>query len=561
MIAAIYARKSTDQNGVADEGRSVTRQIEHAKVYAQRKGWVVADEHIYVDDGISGAEFANRPGFLRLMNALKPRPGFQVLVMSEESRLGREAIETAYALKQLVTAGVRVFFYLEDRERTLNSPIEKAMLSLQTMADEMEREKARQRTYDAMQRKARVGHVTGGRCFGYDNVEIRDETGRRVRVERRINDTEAAVVRQIFERSARGEGIVTVAKQLNAAGEGAPRAQQGRPCAWCSSSVREILHRELYHGVIVWNRTRKRNPWGQSRRSTKPTEEWIRVDAPELRIVDEPLWQAVQARLETARQSYLRGTNGQLWGRPAEGFESKYLLTGLIRCAVCGGSVYVKSRSHGRRRAFFYGCTSYHLRGRAVCANGIEVAMEPTNRLVLDAFESDILRPEHVERVIRGVVARLRPSVEDRESRRAALRAELIMVERELERLTAAITAGGELAPLVTALKARETRRQMLKRELASLGAVDDVDVHQLETEARRRLTEWRDLLQLDVVPKSRQMLKKLLAEPLRARPIEDGSMRGWELTGRGSFGKLLAGLLVANTVASPTGFEPVFWP
>jgi len=70
----------------------VTRQIEHAKVYAQRKGWVVADEHVYVDDGISGAEFANRPGFLRLMNALKPRPPFQVLIMSEESRLGREAI-------------------------------------------------------------------------------------------------------------------------------------------------------------------------------------------------------------------------------------------------------------------------------------------------------------------------------------------------------------------------------------------------------------------------------------------------------------------------------------
>jgi hypothetical protein len=65
------------------------------------------------------------------------------------------------------------------------------------------------------------------------------------------------------------------------------------------------------------------------------------------------------------------------------------------------------------------------------------------------------------------------------------------------------------------------------------LGAVEEVDVPQLETEARRRLTEWRDLLQLDVVPKSRQMLKKLLAEPLRARPIEDGGTRGWELTGR----------------------------
>jgi DNA invertase Pin-like site-specific DNA recombinase len=66
--------------------------------------------HVYVDDGISGAEFNNRPGFVRLMNAVKPRPAFQVLIMSEESRLGREAIETAYALKQLITANVRVWF-------------------------------------------------------------------------------------------------------------------------------------------------------------------------------------------------------------------------------------------------------------------------------------------------------------------------------------------------------------------------------------------------------------------------------------------------------------------
>jgi DNA invertase Pin-like site-specific DNA recombinase len=115
------------------------------------------------------------------MNALKPRPRFQVLVMSEESRLGREAIETAYALKQLVQAGVRIFFYLEDRERTLDSPTDKIMLSLTAFADELEREKARQRTYDAMIRKARAGYVTGGRVFGYDNVEILSASGARSR--------------------------------------------------------------------------------------------------------------------------------------------------------------------------------------------------------------------------------------------------------------------------------------------------------------------------------------------------------------------------------------------
>jgi DNA invertase Pin-like site-specific DNA recombinase len=117
MIAAIYARKSTEQAGVGDEEKSVTRQIEHAKGYAARKGWTVVEEHLCIEDGISGAEFVKRPGFLRLMNALKPRALFDVLIMSEESRLGREQIETAYALKQIMDAGVRVFF-LSRRPRT-----------------------------------------------------------------------------------------------------------------------------------------------------------------------------------------------------------------------------------------------------------------------------------------------------------------------------------------------------------------------------------------------------------------------------------------------------------
>src|SRR4029079_16741384 len=135
--------------------------------------------------------------------------------MSEESRLGREQIETAYALKQITDAGVRVFFYLEDRERTLDSALDKVMLSLTGFASEMERERAKQRTYDAMVRKARAGHVTGGRLFGYDQVEIIGADGRRSHVERRVNEAEACVIRDIFERSASGEGLKSITKALN----------------------------------------------------------------------------------------------------------------------------------------------------------------------------------------------------------------------------------------------------------------------------------------------------------------------------------------------------------
>ena len=73
-----------------------------------------------------------------------------------------------------------------------------------TFAADLEREKAQQRTYDAMARKAKAGHVTGGRLFGYDNIDVRDASGQRSHVERRINETEAAVIRRIFAALRRG---------------------------------------------------------------------------------------------------------------------------------------------------------------------------------------------------------------------------------------------------------------------------------------------------------------------------------------------------------------------
>ena len=100
---------------MSDPGNSDRRSL-------HSQNFLAVVETCIVDDGVSGAEFSNRPGFVRLMAALKPRAQFQVLIMSGKSRLGRESIETAYALKQLITAGVRVFFCLEDRERRSTPP-------------------------------------------------------------------------------------------------------------------------------------------------------------------------------------------------------------------------------------------------------------------------------------------------------------------------------------------------------------------------------------------------------------------------------------------------------
>ena len=557
MIAAVYARKSTEQNGVADEVKSVTRQIERAKAYARGKGWVVAEDCIYRDDGVSGAEFAKRAGLARLMNALTPRPPFGALIMMEESRLGREQIETAYLLKQIIRAGVRVFFYLDDRERTLDSALDKVMLSLTNFASDVEREKARQRTRDTMEQKAKAGHVTGGRVFGYDNVEERTADGKRLHVKRVINDTEAAVVRRIFEACGRGAGFRRIAHDLNAAGFPAPRPSKGGPRGWTPSTVRDVLYRELYRGVIVWNRTQKRDAWGQKRPQRRPEREWLHIAAPDLRIIAEELWQAAHEWLRGSRETYLRSTAGRLWGRPSNGIESKYLLTGMAVCGRCGGALTARSRSHGKRRGLFYHCLTNVQRGRAVCDNDLVVPVKDADVAVLTTLEDDALRPEVMAAALHEAVARLTVPRDEQEAERERLRRELRRLETELARLTEALVSGGsDLPSLVAAVREREARRSGVERGLAELEQLDEVrglDVHRVEQVLRAKLADWRGLLLRNVM-QARQALRSLVPERLRFTPKGDGEEAFYVFEGTAVLDRFLSGIVLPKALVAPTG-------
>jgi site-specific DNA recombinase len=557
VIAAIYARKSHDQN-VAEEAKSTTRQIEHAQAYAARHGWTVDAAHIYEDDGISGAEFANRPGFVRLMNALKPRAPFAALILSESSRLGREQFETGYALKQLSQAGVQCFSYLDDREIALDTATEKFMMSAATFGAELEREKARQRVTDTMTRKARAGHVTGGRLFGYDNVDVTGADGKRSHVERRINDAEAAIVRRIFDLSASGTGFTRIAKLLNAERAVCPRPMPGRPAGWAPSSVREVLYRTTYRGEVVWNATRKRDQWGQQKTSGRPEREWIRAAAPALRIVSDEVWNAAQARLRGIRAQLVTASSNGPGGRRkprARDIESSYLLSGFARCAVCGGGLCVMSRTRngGQQREHFYGCLAHHKRGAAVCGNGLTLPMDRVDAAVLGTLASDVLRPALVMEIVDVALEALRPQT--RAADVAGMRSSLQRVDREVDRLTEAIAAGGQLSPLLEALKVRQARRETLAASLTAREAFDGRRFTRtsIEAQVRVRVADWRAKLTASVAD-TRQLLREVLAGPLRFTP----DARTYRFEGDAAIGRLLTGMVgLATFVVRPGGFEP----
>jgi site-specific DNA recombinase len=562
MIAAIYARKSTDQHGVAAEARSVTRQVDGARDYAKQRGWAVQDEHVYLDDGISGAEFKNRPGFVRLMNALTPRAPFDVLVVSELSRLGREQLETGYALKQLSQAGVTVYSSLEDREILLDTPTEKFLMSAVNFAAEIEREKARQRTYDALARKAKAGHVTGGRVFGYDNVPVEvtgpDGTHYRSHVDRRVNEEESAVVLRIFALYAQGYGYTSIAKTLNAEGALAPRPQQRRPSGWSPSSIREVLYRPLYRGQLVWNQTQKRNKWGMVEQRPRPRKEWLSVRVDHLQIVSDDQWQAVQRRLAGTRKRSLRSSGGRLLGRPP-GEGAKHLLAGLATCSCCGASMEARSRRHGRQRVVFYGCSAYHRKGKSVCANALTLPAAVLEEAVLGAVEDVLLAPGVVEAALDRAAARLvGDSSEDRLSK---LKTEIDRLQAELARLVEAVASGvGESAELIAAVQDRTRRRDALQASVEALGRIgsDWTMPGTVRRDLARRLATWKSLLRRHA-PQGQQILKKLIDGRLLMTPCRNETPANYRFEGTGTLVGLLAGL-VPHKVASPRGFEPVFW-
>ncbi len=577
MIAAIYARKSTEQTGVSEDAKSVARQVAHAKVYAEKKGWTVPEELIFVDDGISGAEFGDRrPGLDRLLAQLKPRPPFRVLVISELSRLGRETFGVPALLKALDCAGVSVHCYLDGKAVSLDTPMDKLMIQVNGFSDEHHRVKTAERVHDTMTLKAHAGQVTGGRCFGYQNVDVLaptpDAHGRPIRlyVERRIDEAQAEVVRKMFRRYAEGQGFATIARALNDEGAPCPRPNAGHPTGWAPSSVRQVLLRHIYRGEIVWNQTKKRDKWGQRRQRRRDESEWLRTPAEHLRIVSEDLWHAVQHRLRDVRASYLRGTGGLLMGRPLNGIESKYLLTGLAECMLCkpkddeagkGGSLTTRSRAHGRHRAHFYTCSTNHRRGGSKCANDLYLPMEATHRAIWESLKRDLFTPEVLLASVEKAIALAHEEEQAASApQEADVQAQLRSVEEELARLSTAIASGGDLPSLVSALKEREHRRAHLRQQVeARLAArqLGRVDLKGLERDLKAKIADWQKVLASigGNIRLARQLLRTLLAEKLHFTP--DLAAGTCSFVGRSTVGRILQGVTPSQTLVSPTGCFP----
>jgi site-specific DNA recombinase len=541
MIAAIYARKSTDEGDKAEDAKSVTRQVEHARAYAAKKGWVVAEAHIYVDDGLSGAlDETERPGLQALLTAAKSKPrSFDVLVVAADDRLAREQWLAAPILSRLHAAGLRLVYYQEQREADLSTATGKFMEAVRAYGSEFYRESQTRHMVDALRRKAKSGFVHGGRTFGYSNHRVDGH------VERVINPDEATVVVRVFTRYSEGVGLRGIARELNAERLPAPRPSKGGPAGWSPITIRDVIKRRLYIGEVV-------SRWSD--------DEVFRVERPDLRIIPRPLWDAVQQRRQQAAAIYLRSSGGKLWSKPANGVESHYLLTGMALCP-CGSPLTVRSRSHGRKRAFYYVCRAKLDKG-SVCDNTMALPLPITDSTILGYLEGILLHPDVIAEAIRRLT-QPDPTAEPPEQQRARLQRDLAQVERELANFTEAIAAGGAtMDTVLKGMKLREQRRVELQQTLAHLDRLTvapPLDFSELRPRITALLADWRGLAAKHVQA-TRQLLRKLLVGRITFSPDGPGIIR---FRGAGTLAPIIGMLELQGVpgLVAPTGFEPVFQP
>jgi len=344
---------------------------------------------------------------------------------------------------------------------------------------------------------------------------------------------------QIFEWSAAGWGIKRIADELNAAHPGL------RKRVWSSGGVRETLNNPLYRGVIVFGKTRQITTREGKHKVAVPEQDWVRVERPELRVVPEPLWKAVQRRKAEMFKRYERTAKGRLQGRPEMSLDAKHLLAGFCVCSVCGGRLVVWATSTKKANYRYLVCNRHRA---GTCGNKRSVPLEPLTQAIVSHFTKDVLTAEAIAKVAADLAADADSSPEQIAARRQKIEAEIARLDGRIEKWVDALGDGGSRS-LTERIKEAEGQQDALRVRLAQLDELQATVAKWTEAGHQDRiealLGDWQGAL-AGAPAVGRQILKKLLVGPIGVTSLFDNETRQWNHSywAEGTYGKAIWGAL-----------------
>lgn len=497
MRAALYCRVSTDEQ--LDNASLPTQEASCRAWCAERGHEVVA---VYADTA-SGTLW-ERPELQRLL-ADAQRGLFDLVVCYSTDRFSRDPEHLAALRVMLGMAGVELDCVTEPIPRDATGSL---VAFVRSWAASREWEQIRERTLRGKRARVERGLYPGAGpdLYGYEKDR---ESGTL-----RILEPEASVVRQVYEWAAEGVGTLEIVRRLNDAGIPPPSARKFRRTRpgspkWRPSQLRRILRDPRYCGEpVAW-----RYQYDREKRYTveRPRAEWIRLpDGTVPAIVDRVLWERVQRRLDVSRGEWQR--NRSEWRR--------YLLRGLIYCAVCGGRMYAECyRNRYGTRFLYYRCASRRRDGP--CGAGVVPALWIEGE-VWAAVRSFLVRPEVIEAVVESQLAgsdgELERAIEAAKARIARIDAGIDRLLRQA-RLSESIPWEAVERQVAEATRERRAEERLLAELEARLQAA------RLTRERARQLAEWARSVAANLDDMDFDERRKIL-EILGVRVIANG--RQW---------------------------------
>ncbi len=456
MNAAIYARYSSD----LQRPTSVQDQVREQRSAAERLGYTILDKHIFTDEEISGSN-SHRRGYQRLLAAARARE-FDCILVEAQDRLWRSQAEMYHALDRLRFWGVRVI--VGNTGADLTDRTGRLVASVMGWKDEAFLDDLRDKTRRGMMGQITRGFGAGGRAYGYRSEAVHDDSGRIVGYRRVIDPQEAEAVRYIYRLYADGLTPRAIAHRLNSERVPPPRTARGRRAgSWTPATIHGsprrgigILCNTIYAGKVTWGREQKvRDPdTGRRLMRVRPQSEWTVVDAPELRVVPEDLWERVQAR--RARRVWTPDVS-------THGSKPRYLLSGLLICSSCNGRYVVQKR---RANVRYYACAVHFDRGPAVCSNGKLIRQDRVEKEILAYVFGDLFAPHRLAYLQSAVNAALERALSDSTDTAGQREAALRQARQELDNIAAAIRAGIVTPTTKTMLEDAERRVATLEQAI-----------------------------------------------------------------------------------------------
>jgi site-specific DNA recombinase len=379
MTIALYCRVSTDEQ--AQHGFSIDNQKERLVAYCKSQGW---DKHrLYIDDGCTGTNL-DRPALQRLLHDV--HSGIvNVVVVYKLDRLSRKQRDVLYLLEDEFERH-NVSFKSATEPFDTASPLGKAMLGILAVFAQLERDTIVDRLTTGLRQRVKAGKWPGGRVpFGYT---YNHTTGKLD-----IHPLQADLVRELFRRYLRGSSLSDLAGWM---------ASKTNERTFQHGTIRDMLARRLYIGESVFG-------------------DVLSSEIAEA-IIDSATFDMVQQEMQRRMERKVSA--------------GEYLLTGLLRCALCGSPFIhvIRRNGRGKRKTYrLYACKNQHHRPRGTSFERCQVGYRNQDDLeqwvvhqlftaVLD--EAELRHVQDTERVM---------SAETSDTLQS-LKMEVRKIERRLER-------------------------------------------------------------------------------------------------------------------------------